>query len=1221
VEEKSQTTDVKTISASPSVLELIGQFQSALSEETEVLRIGQKRLIEIFDGEKIGSVSGRYVYRFQGGDLSSWRRRKRGTQITVTTSGIPVQAVIDTWNRKEARLAFEKDLGENIEKAVIEDSAIELLINLNDKLEKIKTDGDKFNVEGSMKLFGFLQPHQFLAPIPLGSRNDGFPLNVEQERAILTAMSQEVTFIWGPPGTGKTKTLTAILKNFIRDQKRVLLAAHTNRAVDEILKKFVEDDNNAALIEEGKIVRLGLPDDEDESLNCVTIEKVAEKRAIKINENIDSLTCQIESLQKKIKNFRQTEESNQKRISDRERILQVQEQIRQEIISLTNRSISVNADITYNDAVLLEKKNLLEKAKTANALRRLFSSVNKQELEAEMAPIVNKQEILKLEFESLKNQISEKNKEESTISKELSQYQQEIDPAIDGLTTISALHNKIQTLQGEIEKKNKDLTQLHLELAKVNDVVFNDAFVVGATLTRATLDTKVTNRKFDVLVVDEASMAPLPNLFFLASVCSSHYIISGDFRQLSPIAQSKGRFSQQWLRRDIFDQAGIVKSVNDGILDDARLVMLREQFRMHPAISNLVSNTVYERKLRTPESVSIKRQNLANMSPFQGQAVILCDTACVDPLITVPENTFSRMSPYSAAFCTRLAVQCLEEAKKSGQELTIGIITPYREQAKLLSKILEDNGVEPDRCVASTVHRFQGAEKDIIIFDLVEGIPLKPGKLIIGGFKDSEAGKLITVAISRAKGKFILVANSEYVKSEFSLNHAMRQLLHIISYWRDSREIELSFAEGINVNSTKLIDASFNLLDTNEFYHSFKRDLNSAKSRIVIFSPFVSKKRVDDLAADFINALSRGVQITVIVRNPELSKAYRKENIETLLELSRMGVNVIPAYKGLGVDENIEKFHFKVAIVDNLALYYGSLNILSQMDSAESMMVFRSKKAITQLSRAFNVSEFVKGNKLAPGGTIPVERVEDSSKLTSADIHLTINKESKTAVPEDTREVRTRRLNEIIEKFGSVQPGKFARQYAEQKLLQIGSDLGYTAITSYPIENLLGDGRSRYISVVWLDAQNEIQVGFQIRKRTYDLNVIRFKDQRKLTNLKAKEKYIVNVSEADGTAHFFNFSAHNDQYYQCYSLTSEKEDLVSQTAPYSISKAKQISHANQRWTPEEETQLREGFAQKLTIGQLAKKHQRTRGAIQARLAQMGLIDFNPFFMRKKKQSN
>jgi vacuolar-type H+-ATPase subunit D/Vma8 len=1203
-----------------SLSDLIVQFQSALDEEINVLRTGQKRQIELYDGERTGSIGGRFIYRFQTGDLSSWRRRRRGTQITISVSDQTVQGIIDIWNRKEAQLAFETDIGERVEKAVIEDSAIELLINLKTKLEKVKTESSDFNVTGSMKLFGLVQPRVFSIPIPLTKSYDDFCPNIEQERAIRTSMSQEVTFIWGPPGTGKTKTLTSILKNLIQAQKRVLLVAHTNRAVDEILKKFIDDPNNLPLIDDGKIVRLGIPDDDEEVLNCILLDKVAEKRATRLKEEIDSFVFQIMAIQNKIRNYRSLVEIHQKKLEEKGRILQEHDYLIQQKCNFQSRITKINGDLEKLSETLYEKFQLSEKCKSANAFKKLFLNLNQQQLETDISSINNKKALLRLELESLKKQVEEKNQEIASMSNKLKQYPDEINVAVDGLTSIAQLQNKIESLQAEIERNNQTVIQLRTKLAKVHDSVFNDAAVIGSTIARASLDNKITNRKFDTLIIDEASMAPLPNVFFLATVCSSHYIISGDFRQLSPIAQSKGRFCEQWLRKDIFKQAGIEESVNAGILDDPRLVMLRDQFRMHPAISDLVSSTVYEHRLRTPETVAIQKQILADISPFKGQAVIFCDTASVDPLITVPEKSYSRLSPYSAAFCSRLAAQCIEEAQRNGTDIKVGIITPYREQAKLLSRMLEDKGIENESCIASTIHRFQGAEKDIVIFDLVEGSPLRPGKLVSGKFKESEAGKLITVAISRAKGKFILVGNSAYIQEAFPSTEAVHQLLDKIQlsgHCEDSRVIELSFSDCLNVDPRRLIDASFDLLDEADFYQAFKKDLNNAKSRIVVFSPFVSKERVEDLLPDFKSALERGVQIFLIVRNPQLSRNYRKDNNETLNELARNGVNVIPAYKGLGIDENIEKFHYKVALIDNIALYYGSLNILSQIDSSESMMVFRSKKAIAQLSRAFQVSEFVKGERLVP--TVEtIRKAEYVKQLAEVNTPPPIKKEPAFDNPISST---SQKLSEIIEKFDTVQPGKYVREYAEQKLCQIGADLGFTAVTNYPIENLFEDGRRRIISVVWLSDHNEIQTAFQVRRKAYDINVITsLKDRRKLSELKAKEKYLVNVSEREGTAHFFNVTTANVHYYP--TVNNETLPRQAQTTSFSISTAKQMTHANQRWTPEEEKELKEAFAQGLTIGQLAKKHQRTRGAIQMRLAQLGLIDdFVPFFMRKKKKSS
>jgi superfamily I DNA and/or RNA helicase len=726
-----------------------------------------------------------------------------------------------------------------------------------------------------MKLFGFLKPTPF--PIPLSFEIEEASLsnlNVEQQLALCKSMSQEVTFIWGPPGTGKTKTLSSILNILIKARRRVLLTANTNRAVDEILKKFVEAPENQSLIQEGKIVRLGIPDDEDESLDCILFEKVAEKRAIKIQETVSEINAQIESIQKISRNYREIENSALERMIQREHQIHEHKKIEQEIASLQSRISVVRANLGNIEASLSNKFQLLAKVKTASSIRRFLSSMNKEQIELDISSIKNKQAIARLELESLERQIDDRIRERNVISGRINQYRNEIEPAVDGLTTLKSLHQKISDLNGEIENKKTQIDMLQRQMDGVKANVFNEALVIGSTIARACLDPKTANKKFETFIVDEASMASLPNMFFLAGLCSTHYIISGDFRQLSPIARCRSRVAQQWLRRDIYDQAGIVESVDSGILDDERLVMLKEQYRMHPAICSLVSDAVYERKLKTPDEVSASKGKLATLSPFKGRALVFCDTAIIDPLITRPENTYSRLSPYSAAFSSRLAAKCLEEGEKNGVKLSVGIITPYKEQAKLISRILEDEGLDSSCAVASTIHRFQGSEKDYIIFDLVEGEPLDPGRLTEGAFKNSEAGKLLTVAISRAMGKFILVGNSEYIKSRFLPSDAVHQVLEKITQIEgasvDSCEVERTFNDGYTSEEIQRLNClPIPTFDQTDFYEAFKSDMKKAKSRLVIFSPFVSRKRVTDLLPDFQEILGRNVPIYIVTRSPE----------------------------------------------------------------------------------------------------------------------------------------------------------------------------------------------------------------------------------------------------------------------------------------------------------------------------------------------------------------
>ncbi|MCH8525391.1 MAG: DNA2/NAM7 family helicase, partial [Balneolales bacterium] len=56
--------------------------------------------------------------------------------------------------------------------------------------------------------------------------------NEAQLEAVQKALYNPVSFVWGPPGTGKTSTLGYIVANFMQRGDRVLFVSNTNRAVD-----------------------------------------------------------------------------------------------------------------------------------------------------------------------------------------------------------------------------------------------------------------------------------------------------------------------------------------------------------------------------------------------------------------------------------------------------------------------------------------------------------------------------------------------------------------------------------------------------------------------------------------------------------------------------------------------------------------------------------------------------------------------------------------------------------------------------------------------------------------------------------------------------------------------------------------------------------------------------------------------------------------------------
>jgi very-short-patch-repair endonuclease len=66
------------------------------------------------------------------------------------------------------------------------------------------------------------------------------PVNDRQLRVLTQVDSKAQTLVQGPPGTGKTHTVAALLSHLLAQGKRVLVTAHTDRALKEVRDKLPE---------------------------------------------------------------------------------------------------------------------------------------------------------------------------------------------------------------------------------------------------------------------------------------------------------------------------------------------------------------------------------------------------------------------------------------------------------------------------------------------------------------------------------------------------------------------------------------------------------------------------------------------------------------------------------------------------------------------------------------------------------------------------------------------------------------------------------------------------------------------------------------------------------------------------------------------------------------------------------------------------------------------
>jgi signal recognition particle GTPase len=80
-------------------------------------------------------------------------------------------------------------------------------------------------------------------------------LNIDQQKALESALGRNLTVIWGPPGTGKTYTIGTIAEQLHKLNRTVLVVSHTNNAVDQAIKHIAE--SMKEFLEQGAVIRLG----------------------------------------------------------------------------------------------------------------------------------------------------------------------------------------------------------------------------------------------------------------------------------------------------------------------------------------------------------------------------------------------------------------------------------------------------------------------------------------------------------------------------------------------------------------------------------------------------------------------------------------------------------------------------------------------------------------------------------------------------------------------------------------------------------------------------------------------------------------------------------------------------------------------------------------------------------------------------------------------------
>uniref|UniRef100_UPI0025F7D40E DEAD/DEAH box helicase n=1 Tax=uncultured Thiodictyon sp. TaxID=1846217 RepID=UPI0025F7D40E len=264
----------------------------------------------------------------------------------------------------------------------------------------------------------------------------------------------------------------------------------------------------------------------------------------------------------------------------------------------------------------------------------------------------------------------------------------------------------------------------------------NASAIVFSTLASAVLNfDKLVECDFDLVVVDEASMVSLPYIFSAAHLAQLRIVIAGDFCQLQPIS-----LAQTTLSESIYHYLGTKSNIqSEGF--PPYLVLLETQYRMTSSLSGLVSRIFYGGRLRC-----------GRREPEEKHSLFFINTDSDD------RYNFSFYSVALESYYNPLTLAVLESLifRKNDSSASVLVITPFRAQQVLVGHFMANDINSRSRCL--TVHRAQGTEADIVVFDLTAH-----AKTTISGYprilESNGAENLLDVALSRARDKLYILGS------------------------------------------------------------------------------------------------------------------------------------------------------------------------------------------------------------------------------------------------------------------------------------------------------------------------------------------------------------------------------------------------------------------------------------------------------------------------------
>jgi len=935
--------------------EKVSELLCAIDQELSAVSARETCLCVLVNGRK-QMVGGTTVYIFQLAKEKQLHLVEEELSLRIGLVSHPVALV--RHNQNELELLCSADLGPEVPKAELCLRSGAILSALRHSLEANTLIESSARI--ALELFAAKSvristeqrtPVYTFAP-------DNSP-NQSQRNAILNSFDNSVSLIWGPPGTGKTKTIAQAVEAHLNAGRRVLLLSNANAAVDVALSG-VANHLKKSYYQDGTLLRLGGGKNEvlAKTLPLVLPSEMARIENAKLESRVGKYMDEIGKVQCSISIAADYLECSSKIVDIRAKIRTIETRVpllhgeRARFVSEYNQLLETYELVSPQTA----PANGLSPATRSNDCAEAMDSL-RQEMERRIAAATEVDEECKGLYVEHSTLISSLGNVSGAQFEMVEKLKLQMRGAATAFSKLSVSAVRDFTL-----RKRESLLKLQNELAKfLEEETFTEADAVARARVVATTLAKMcfyskSRFDFDIVIVDEASMASPALLFWAATFAKKGITLVGDFKQLPPVSSAETQSARKWFRKSIFDLLKI--SDAKSAMANPLVTMLDTQYRMNPSIAKICNDMCYGGNLRNGD----KTHELRLAESLGGDnCLVLIDTSKLNAFCSpgkVNSHSSGRINVIESLLCRYLVAQLSLSLSLDN----VGITSPYRAQANLITELTRDLDCE-NRLLTNTVHKFQGGEKDVMIFSAVEG----PGRDFHTGMlndkkKDSTAEVLLNVAVSRTRKKLFLLANVDFLRNRAAKGAL---ILQVVSAFQNNGVVisadELPFVSAmkgmaLDVQNAKPDSSAFRVsqlrfYDEVAFWPAFHNDLRGCKQRLDLVTGFVGRLRSEQILPVLKQLRERGVEVSLFTRPAESHGSISQDAVAC----------VFAALKDIGVKISLlNEAHQKAAIIDGRIGWQGSLNIMSHQTAHEQMIRFENAADVQSMLSCLKLQEFAK---------------------------------------------------------------------------------------------------------------------------------------------------------------------------------------------------------------------------------------------------------------------